>query len=183
MLTLGPAKTCEAGASRSPIGKCTAPSVVARQLPTRHTALTVWAGITELTCAGVSQGRAAGYRTGSSILTRLRLTHTEPVLTPPACETRFADTQVIIRQLDAIKAVGQTARVGETLIYVSLTSFSCKTRGAVAAISTHSIHTGAIVQTLWRRTAHPQGWSTIVLIDFTQNAQCARGTGADIMSH
>lgn len=183
MLTLGSAKTWKAGASCSPCGKCTVPSIVARQLPTRHTPLTAWASITKLTCAGVSQGRAASYRTGSSILTRLRLTLAEPVLAPPTCEARLADTQVIVRQLDAVKAVGETARVRKTLVYVTLTSFSCETRGAVAAITTNSIHTGSIVKALWRSTAQPHRWSAIILIDFTQNTQCARGTGADIMSH
>lgn len=37
----------------------------------------------KLTGACVSQGRDAGYGTGSSILARLRLTHTEPALAPP----------------------------------------------------------------------------------------------------
>lgn len=111
----------------------------------------------KLTCAGVSHCRAAGYRTHSSTLTRLRLTHTETVLTLSASEARFADTLVVIWQLYAVKTVGGTAGVGETLVYVSLTSFSFKSRGTVAAVSTHSVHTGAIVKALRRRsTAQPQ---------------------------
>lgn len=110
----------------------------------------------KLTRAGVSQCRPAEYRTDSSALTRLRLTHTEPALTPPASEARHADTLVVIGQLDAVKTVGWAAGVRETLIYVSLTSLSCESRGTIAAVSTHSVHTGAIVQALRRSTAQPQ---------------------------
>lgn len=90
---------------------------------------------------------------------------------------------VVIGQLDAVKTVGETAGVRETLIYVSLTSFSCETRGAIAAITTHSVHTGAIVKALRRRAAQPQGGSTVIFIDLTENTQCARGAGTDVMSH
>ena len=85
------------------------------------------------------------------------------------CEARLADTLVVIGQLDAVQTVGGIAGVRETLIYVSLTSFSCESRGAIAAISTHSVHTGAIVQALRRSTAQPQGWSTVIFIDLTEN--------------
>lgn len=85
------------------------------------------------------------------------------------CEARLADTLVVIGQLDAIKTVGGTAGVRETLIYVSLTSFPCESRGTIAAVSTHSIDTGAIVQALRRSTAQPHGWSTIIVIDLTEN--------------
>lgn len=60
-------------------------------------------------------------------------------------EAGLADTLVVIGQLYAIKTVGRNAGLRETLIYVSFTSFSCETRGTVAAISTYSVHTGAIV--------------------------------------
>lgn len=85
------------------------------------------------------------------------------------CEAWLADTLVVIGQLDAVKTVGGTAGVRETLIYVSLTSFSCESRGTIAAISTHSVHTGAIVQAFRRSTAQPQGWSTVIFIDLTEN--------------
>lgn len=85
------------------------------------------------------------------------------------CEAGLADTLVVIGQLDAVKTVGETAGVRETLIYVSLTSFSCETRGAIAAITTHSVHTGAIVKALRRSAAQPQGWSTVIFIDLTEN--------------
>lgn len=42
----------------------------------------MWMYTYKLTGACVSQGRDAGYGTGSSILARLRLTHTEPALAP-----------------------------------------------------------------------------------------------------
>ena len=71
------------------------------------------------------------------------------------CETRLADTLVVIGQLDAIKTVGGTTGVRETLIYVTLTPFSCEPRGTIAPVSTHSIHTGAIVQALRRSSAQP----------------------------
>lgn len=85
------------------------------------------------------------------------------------CEAGLADTLVVIGQLDAVKTVGGIAGIGEALIYVSLTSFTCKSRGTIAAISTHSVHTGAIIQTLRRSSAQPQGWSTIIFIDLTEN--------------
>lgn len=85
------------------------------------------------------------------------------------CEARLADALVVVGQLDAVKTVGGTAGVRETLIYVSLTSFSCESRGTVAAVSTHSVHTGAIVKALRRSAAQPQGWSTIIFIDLTEN--------------
>lgn len=128
------------------------------------------------------------------------------------CEARLADTLVVIGQLDAIKTVCGITGVRETLIYVSLTSFSCESRGTIAAVSTHSIHTSAIIQALRRSIAQSQGWSTVIFIDLTENTfkrsgflnitiyllsysyivtsvidnkhtQCARGAGADIMSH
>lgn len=123
----------------------------------------------KLTRAGVSQSRAAGHRAHTSALTGLRLTHTEPALTPPAGEAGLADTQVVIGQLDAVQTVGGTAGVRETLIYVSLASFSCESRGAVAAVSAHSVHTGAVVQALGRSTAQPQRWSAVIFVDLTEN--------------
>lgn len=69
------------------------------------------------------------------------------------CEASLADALVVIRQLDAVKTVGGTAGIRETLVYVSLTSFSCEPRGTIAAVSTHSVHTSAIVQAFWRSTA------------------------------
>lgn len=78
-------------------------------------------------------------------MTRLRFTHTESALTPSTCEARLADTLVVIGHLDAVKTVGGIAGVGETLVDVSLTSFSSETRGTVAAISTHSVNTGTVV--------------------------------------
>lgn len=85
------------------------------------------------------------------------------------CEARVADTQVVIGQLDAVKTVGGTAGVRETLIYVSLTSFPGESRRTIAAVSTHSVHTGAIVQALRWGTAHPHRWSTVIFIDLTEN--------------
>lgn len=96
-----------------------------------------------------------------------------PVFSRLTCEARLADTLVVIGQLDAVKTVGGIAGVRETLIYVSLTSFSCESRGAIAAVSTHSVHTGAIIQALRRSTAQPQGWSTVIFIDLTENT-CKR---------
>lgn len=85
------------------------------------------------------------------------------------CEARLADTLVVIGQLYAVKTVSGTAGVRETLIYVSLTSFSYETRGTIAAVSTHSVHTSAIIQTLRRSTAHSRGWCTVIFIDLTEN--------------
>lgn len=85
------------------------------------------------------------------------------------CEAWLADTLVVIGQLDAVETVGGIAGVRETFIYVSLTSLSCESRGAIAAVSTHSVHTGTIIQALKRSTAHPQGWSTVIFIDLTEN--------------
>lgn len=85
------------------------------------------------------------------------------------CEARLADTLVIIGQLDAVKTVGGIAGVRETLVNVSLTSLSCESRGTIAAISTHSVHTGAIIQALRRSIAHPQGRSTVIFINLTEN--------------
>lgn len=123
----------------------------------------------KLTRASVSQCGVAGDRTDSSALTRLRLTHTEPALTLSACESRLTGTLVVIGQLDAVKTVGSTAGVRETLIDVSLTSFPCESRGTIAAVSTHSVHTGAIVQALRGSTAQPQRWGTVIHIDLTEN--------------
>ncbi len=92
------------------------------------------------------------------------------------CEAWLADTLVVIGQLDAVQTVGGTAGARETLIYVSLTSFSCESRGTIAAISTHSVHTGAIVQALRRSTAQPQRWSTVVFINLTENTFRRRGS-------
>lgn len=155
MLTLGPTITRQAGATCPPHGKCTAPSIVAGQLPTGHASFTIWPSVTKLTRAAVSQRRAAGDRTDSSALTRLGLAHTEPALTPPAGEARLADTLVVIGQLDTVKAVGGTAGVRETLVYVSLASFPCESGGTIAAVSTNSVDTGAIVKALGRSTARP----------------------------
>lgn len=85
------------------------------------------------------------------------------------CEARLAETLVVIGQLNAVKTVRRIAGVRETFIYVSLTSFSYETRGTIAAVSTHSVHTGAIIQTLRRSIAHPQGWCTVIFIDLTEN--------------
>ena len=85
------------------------------------------------------------------------------------CEARLADTLVVIGQLDAVKTVGGSAGVRETLVYVSLTSFSGESRRTIAAVSAHPIHTGAIVQALRRSTAQPQRWSTVIFIDLTEN--------------
>lgn len=85
------------------------------------------------------------------------------------CEARLADTLVVIGQLDAVKAVGGAAGARETLVYVSLASLSCESRGTIASVSTHSVHTGAIVEALRRSTAQPQRWSTVIFIDLTEN--------------
>lgn len=116
-------------------------------------------------------------------MTWMRFTHTEPVLTSPTCEPGLADTEVVIRQLDAVKTVRGTAGIRQTLIYVPLTSLSCESRRTVATIAAYSVHTGAIVQTLWWGIVQPQRGTTIIFIDLTENTQCARRTGADVMSH
>lgn len=46
MLTLGSAIAWNAGAAGAPCGKCTAPSVVAEQLPAGHASLTVGPSVT-----------------------------------------------------------------------------------------------------------------------------------------
>lgn len=61
------------------------------------------------------------------------------------CEARLADALVVIGQLDAVETVCRIAGIRETLIYVSLASLSCESRGTVAAVSTHSVHTGSII--------------------------------------
>lgn len=86
-------------------------------------------------------------------------------------------------QLDAVKTVRGTAGIRQTLIYVPLTSLSCESRRTVATIAAYSVHTGAIVQTLWWGIVQPQRGTTIIFIDLTENTQCARRTGADVMSH
>ena len=85
------------------------------------------------------------------------------------CEAWLADTLVVIGQLDAVETVGGIAGVRETFVYVSLTSLSCESRGTIAAVSTHSVHTGTIVEALGRRTAQPQRLSTVIFIDLTEN--------------
>lgn len=93
--------------------------------------------------------------------------HTEPVLTSSPCESWFADTEVVVGQLDTVQTVGGTARFGETLIDVTLTPLSSEPRGTVAAITANSVHASAIIQALWRCVPQSQGWSTIIFIDLT----------------
>lgn len=85
------------------------------------------------------------------------------------CEARLADTLVVIRQLDAVKAVSGTAGVRETLIDVSLASFPCESWGAIAAISAHSVHTGTIIQALRGSIAQPQWWNAVIFVDLTEH--------------
>lgn len=95
--------------------------------------------------------------------------HAEPALTSSTCESWFADTEVVIGQLDAVQTICGAAGIGEALVYVALTPLSGESRRAVAAIASHSIHTGAIVQTLWRGISQPQRWGAVILIDLTEN--------------
>lgn len=111
MLTLGPAVAWHAGATRPSGGGCTATSIVAGQFPAGHASVAVKPSVPlktqsisvlrlknfqkdkiafrksvssatyKLACADVAKGRVAGYRAGATILARLRLAHTEPVLT------------------------------------------------------------------------------------------------------
>lgn len=92
-----------------------------------------------------------------------------PVFNPLTCEARLADTSVVIGQLDAVKTVGWIAGIRETFIYVSFTSLSCESWRTIAAISSHSVHTGAVIQALRRGIAQPQGWSAVIFIDLTEN--------------
>lgn len=85
------------------------------------------------------------------------------------CEARLADTLVVIRQLDAIETAGGIARIWETFVYIPLTPFSCESRGTIAAVSTHSVHAGAIIQTFKKSSRDPRGRSTIIFINFTKN--------------
>lgn len=102
-------------------------------------------------------------------MTRMGLAHAEPVLTSSTCESWFADTEVVVGQLDAVQTVCRTTGIGEALVNVTLTPLSGESRRAVAAIASHSINTGAIVQTLWRGISQPQWWGTVILIDLTKN--------------
>lgn len=111
------------------------------------------------------------------------LARTEPALTPATCEAGLADTLVVVGHLDAVETVGGGAGVRETLVNVSLASFSGESWRTIAAVSPHSIHTGAIVLALGRSTAQPQRWSAVVFIDLAEDPQRAGGAGADVMSH
>lgn len=102
-------------------------------------------------------------------MTGMGLTNAEPILTSPTCESRLADTEVVVGQLDAVEAVAGVAGIGEAFVDVALAAFSGEPRGAVAAIATHSVHTGAVVQTLGRGVSQPQGWSAVVFIDLTED--------------
>lgn len=84
-------------------------------------------------------------------------------------EAGLADTLVVIRQLDAVETAGGIAGVRETLVYVPLTPLSCESRGTIAAVSTHSVHAGTIIQTFRRSPTDPEGRGTIVFINFTEN--------------
>lgn len=84
-------------------------------------------------------------------------------------EAGLADTLVVIGQLDAVKTAGGTAGVRETLVYVPLTPFSCESWGTIAAVSTNSVHAGAIIQTFRRTATGPGGRRTIILVDLTEN--------------
>lgn len=170
VLTLGSTITWQARATCPSCGKSTASSIIAGQLTAGHASFAVRPGITKLTCARVAHAGAAGQGTSASILAWLRLTNTESALTSPTCEAWLADTLVVIGQLDAVETVGGTAGVGEALIYVTLTSFSCETRGAIAAVAAHSVHTSAIIQALRSSTAQPHGWSAVIFVNFTENS-------------
>lgn len=93
----------------------------------------------------------------------------KPSVLSPTCEPGLANTEVVIGQLDAVKTVRGTAGIRQTLIYVPLTSLSCESRRTVATIAAYSVHTGAIVQTLWWGIVQPQRGTTIIFIDLTEN--------------
>lgn len=85
------------------------------------------------------------------------------------CETGLADTLVVVRQLDTVETVGWSAGVRETFVYVTLASLASESRRTVAAISAHSVHASAVVETLRRDAAESQGWSAVVCVDLTED--------------
>lgn len=97
------------------------------------------------------------------------LANAESVLTSPTCESWLADTEVVVGQLDTVQAVAGVTGTRETLVDVALAPFSCESRRAVTAIAAHSVHAGAVVQTLGRGVSQPHGWSTVIFIDLTED--------------
>lgn len=102
-------------------------------------------------------------------MTRMGLANAESILASPTCESGLADTEVVVGQLDAVQAVARVTGTRETLVYVSLAPFSCESRRAVTAVTTHPVHAGPIVQTFRRGISQPHGWSTVIFIDLTKN--------------
>lgn len=98
------------------------------------------------------------------------LANAESALTSPTCESGLADAEVVVGQLDTVQAVAGVAGTRETLVYVALAPLSGESRRAVAAIAAHSVHAGAIVQTLGRGVSQPHRWSTVIFIDLTEDA-------------
>lgn len=86
------------------------------------------------------------------------------------CEAGLADALVVVGQLDAVEAVGRAAGVGQTLVDVALAPLTREAGRAVAAVSAHFVHAGAVVEALGRSAARPQRRCAVVLVDLAEDA-------------
>lgn len=68
-------------------------------------------------------------------------THIDESFTVTTSEGAAADTQVVVGQLYAVQAALGAAGVGEALVDVALTPFSCEARQAAATVTPDPVHT------------------------------------------
>lgn len=103
-------------------------------------------------------------------------THIDESFTVTTSEGTAADTQVVVGQLYAVQAALRAAGVGEALVDVPLTPFSCKAGQAAATVAPNPIHTLTTIKAVG--TA-----GTVVNVLFAEQASSAWWTGALEMVH
>lgn len=106
----------------------------------------------------------------SAVLTRRIRAKVDLTLTMPSHVPGLAVTMIIIDQLHAIQSPRSRARIGKTLVDVSLAPGPDESRRALAIETADPIDAGPVI------VASP--WRAVVVVDLAKVAQGARGTGA-----
>lgn len=84
----------------------------------------------------------------------------------------------VINTLHAVLGATWVTGVGETLIDIALTPLPDEAWWAGAAIATHLVHTGAIVEAFGASGGRVKWGVAVINIDLTMHTLCAPGAGA-----
>lgn len=140
-----------------------------------------------LTC-GASEARrtfadeavwcVTGYSTGASVTARSTLTAIKHRVTALTCVSGATLAAVVVGELDAAVRPPRITGVGQALVDVSLAALPHVSCRADAVIASDSIHTLALVETLWLLGDGVGGRVAVVDIDLAVHTLGSPGTGA-----